>query len=253
MCDTSRIPYRFFQQGEKPLAWRCEDCVRILVVEDELKLAHFIQKGLAEERFVVDVASDGETALERVRAIAYDVVILDLMIPGVDGFGVCRQIRALGLEVPVLIVSARGLVDDRIRGLDTGADDYLTKPFAFGELSARVRALLRRRQPSALLLLKVHDLTLDPVTRIVKRGDRRIELTPKELALLEYLMRHAGHVVTRTMIAEQVWDFSWDRLTNVIDVFINRLRKKIELGDETRLIHSVRGSGYVIREPHTDD
>jgi DNA-binding response OmpR family regulator len=145
------------------------------------------------------------------------------------------------------------MVEDRIRGLDTGADDYLTKPFAFGELSARVRALLRRRQPSALLPLKVDDLSLDPVTRIVKRGDRRIDLTPKELALLEYLMRNAGHVVTRTMIAEQVWDFSWDRLTNVIDVFINHLRKKIENGNEPRLIHAVRGAGYVIREPQTTD
>lgn len=227
--------------------------MRILVVEDESKLAHFIQKGLAEERFLVDIVADGEAALDRVRTTAYDVVILDLMIPGIDGFGVCRQIRAMGLEVPVLIVSARGLVDDRIKGLDTGADDYLTKPFAFGELSARVRALLRRRQPSALLLLTVGDLAFDPVTRIIKRGERRIDLTPKELALLEYLMRNAGHVVTRTMIAEQVWDFSWDRLTNVIDVFINRLRKKIEVGDEARLIHSVRGSGYIIREPHSDD
>jgi len=136
--------------------------VRILVVEDESKLARF-QKGLAEERFSVDIAADGETALEQVRTTAYDVVILDIMIPRIDGFGVCRQIRALGLDVPVLIVSARGLVDDRIKGLDTGADDYLTKPFAFGELSARVRALLRRRQPSTLLLLKVSDLTLAPV------------------------------------------------------------------------------------------
>ena len=225
--------------------------MRILVVEDEMKLARFIQKGLMEESFAVDVVADGETALDRVRATAYDLIILDIMIPGIDGFGVCRQIRALGLEVPVLMLSARGMVEDRIKGLDTGADDYLTKPFAFGELSARVRALLRRRKPTALLPLTVADLTLDPVTRIVKRGERRIDLTPKELALLEYLMRNAGQIVTRTMIAEQVWDFSWDRLTNVIDVFINHLRKKIEMANEPRLIHAVRGAGYVIREPQT--
>lgn len=225
--------------------------MRILVVEDETKLARFIQKGLMEESFAVDVVADGETALDRVRATAYDLIILDIMIPGIDGFGVCRQIRALGLEVPVLMLSARGMVEDRIKGLDTGADDYLTKPFAFGELSARVRALLRRRKPTALLPLTVADLTLDPVTRIVKRGERRIDLTPKELALLEYLMRNAGQIVTRTMIAEQVWDFSWDRLTNVIDVFINHLRKKIEMANEPRLIHAVRGAGYVIREPQT--
>jgi DNA-binding response OmpR family regulator len=227
--------------------------MRILVVEDEAKLARFIHKGLTEEMFAVDVASDGEAALDHIKTTAYDLVILDIMIPGIDGFGVCRQIRTLGLEIPVLMLSARGMVEDRIKGLDTGADDYLVKPFAFGELSARVRALLRRRQPTALLPLKVADLSLDPVTRIVKRGDRRIELTPKELALLEYLMRNAGHVVTRTMIAERVWDFSWDRLTNVIDVFINHLRKKIEVGDEPRLIHAVRGAGYVIREPQSGD
>lgn len=227
--------------------------MRILVVEDEAKLARFIQKGLTEEMFAIDVVGDGEAALDHVKATAYDLVILDIMIPGIDGFGVCRQIRTLGLEVPVLMLSARGLVEDRIKGLDTGADDYLVKPFAFGELSARVRALLRRRQPTALLPLRVADLSLDPVTRIIKRGERRIDLTPKELALLEYLMRNAGHVVTRTMIAERVWDFSWDRLTNVIDVFINHLRKKIEVGDEPRLIHAVRGAGYVIREPQSGD
>ena len=227
--------------------------MRVLVVEDEAKLARFIRKGLTEETFAVDVVADGETALDRARATAYDLVILDIMIPGMDGFAVCQRIRTLGLEVPILMLSARGMVDDRIKGLDCGADDYLTKPFVYGELSARVRALLRRRQPSALLPLRVADLTLDPVTRMVKRGERRIDLTPKELALLEYLMRNGGHVVTRTMIAEQVWDFSWDRLTNVIDVFINHLRKKLELPDEPRLIHAVRGSGYVIREPQAVD
>jgi DNA-binding response OmpR family regulator len=223
--------------------------MRVLVVEDEPKLAEFIQQGLAEESFAVEVTRSGEDALQRARAAAYDVIILDVMLPGVDGFAVCRELRHAGIETPILFVSARGLVDDRVKGLDTGADDYLTKPFAYAELSARVRALLRRRQPTAFVPLTVGDLTLDPVTRVVKRGSRRVDLTAKEYALLEYLMRHAGQVVTRTMIAEHVWGFTWTRLTNVIDVYINHLRKKVESADEPRLIHAIRGSGYVIRAP----
>lgn len=223
--------------------------MRLLLVEDEPKLATFIQKGLSEEGFAVDVARDGEEALDRAERTAYDLVILDLMLPRMDGFAVCRRLRATGSETPILILSARGVVEDRVKGLEIGADDYLTKPFAFSELSARVRALLRRRQPTALLTLAVADLTLDPMTRVVKRGPRRVELTQKEFALLEYVMRHAGQVVTRTMIAEHVWGFNWDRLTNVIDVYVNHLRRKIETGEEPRLIHAVRGAGYVIREP----
>ena len=223
--------------------------MRLLVVEDEPKLASFIQRGLTEESFAVDVARDGEEALERAARTSYDLVILDLMLPGMDGFAVCRALRHAGADTPILILSARGVVQDRVKGLELGADDYLTKPFAFSELSARVRALLRRRQPTALLTLTVGSLTVDPMTRIVKRGDRRLDLTQKEFALLEYLMRHAGQVVTRTMIAEHVWGFNWDRLTNVIDVYVNHLRKKIEVADEPRLIHAVRGAGYIIREP----
>ena len=223
--------------------------MRILLVEDERKLSGFIQKGLAEESFTVDVAKDGEEGLERARRTAYDLVILDLMLPRMDGFAVCQGLRTLGTDTPILILSARSVVEDRVRGLELGADDYLTKPFAYSELSARVRALLRRRQPGALLQLKVADLTLDPITRAVKRAERRVELTHKEFALLDYLMRHAGQVVTRTMIAEHVWGFNWDRLTNVIDVYINHLRNKIEVASEARLIHAVRGAGYVIREP----
>ena len=221
--------------------------MRVLLVEDEPKLAAFIQKGLSEDAFHVDVAADGEAALTHARQTAPDIVILDVMLPGIDGFAVCQQLRLLHPDLPILMLSARGVVDDRVRGLDAGADDYLTKPFAFEELRARLRALLRRQKPGALLVLKTADITLDPVSRTVTRGTRRLDLTPKEFALLAYLMRNAGQVLTRAMIAEAVWDFTWDRLTNVIDVFINHLRRKLEDAGEPRVIHSVRGVGYVLR------
>ena len=227
--------------------------MHVLVVEDEPKLATFIQQGLVEESFVVDVVASGEAALERARLTVYDVVVLDIMLPGIDGFEVCRRVRDAGSDVPILMLSARGLIDDRIKGLETGADDYLIKPFALTELAARLRALLRRRQPTAMLTLSVADLTLDPLTRIVKRGERRIDLTQKEFALLEYLMRNGGRALTRAMIAEHVWDFHWDRLTNVIDVFVNHLRNKLESPGEPRLIHAVRGVGYIIRAPDDAD
>ena len=222
--------------------------MRVLLVEDELKLAHVIEKGLTDESFAVEIVRDGEQALARAQQTTYDLIILDLMLPGIGGLAVCREIRARGQHTPILILSARGQVEDRVKGLECGADDYLTKPFAFTELNARIRALIRRRQPGELLVLRVGDLTLDPISRLVKRGDRRIDLSQKEFALLDYLMRHAGQVVTRAMIAERVWDFNFDRLTNVIDVYINHLRNKIEHGTEPRLIHAVRGAGYVIRE-----
>ena len=222
--------------------------MRVLLVEDELKLAHVIEKGLTDESFAVEIVRDGEQALARAQQTAYDLIILDLMLPGIGGLAVCREIRARGQHTPILILSARGQVEDRVKGLECGADDYLTKPFAFTELNARIRALIRRRQPGELLVLRVGDLTLDPISRLVKRGDRRIDLSQKEYALLDYLMRHAGQVVTRAMIAERVWDFNFDRLTNVIDVYINHLRNKLEHGAEPRLIHAVRGAGYVIRE-----
>jgi DNA-binding response OmpR family regulator len=227
--------------------------VRILLVEDEPKVSDIIHKGLTDEQFQVDVAPTGGHALAMARATSYDLVILDVMLPDIDGFEVCRSVRGDGQSMPILMLSARSLVDDRVRGLNTGADDYLTKPFDFAELSARVRALLRRGHETSLTPLAVADLVLDPVTRTIQRGGRRIELTPKEFALLEYLMRNAGHVVTRPMIAEHVWDFTWDRLTNVIDVFINHLRRKVEPPGEPRLIHAVRGAGYVIREPEAAD
>ena len=223
--------------------------MRLLLIEDEPKLAAFIERGLIEETFDVDVVQRGEEALERLGRAAYDLVVLDLALPGIDGLAVCRAIRAQGIDVPILILSARGLVEDRVKGLDLGADDYLMKPFAFSELVARVRALLRRRQPTGLLALSVHDLTLDPLTRTAARGPRRLDLTQKEFALLEYLLRHAGQPVSRTMISEHVWGFNWDRMTNVIDVYINRLRKKLELSGESRLLYAVRGTGYTIRAP----
>lgn len=222
--------------------------MRLLLVEDDPKLARSIQQGLAAESFAIEVVGTGEDAVRRAGATAYDLIILDIMLPHMDGFAVCEQLRSAGLDVPILMLSARGFVEDRVKGLQTGADDYLSKPFSFAELTARVQALLRRQKPSALRLLKVSDLTLDPVTRMVRRGEQRIDLSAKEFALLEYLMRNSGHVLTRAMIAEQVWNFSWERLTNVIDVYVNHLRRKIEITGGPRLIHAVRGVGYVLRE-----
>jgi two-component system OmpR family response regulator len=223
--------------------------IRILVVEDEAKLAAIIQRGLTEQGFAVETAPDGETALRRSREVPYDLVILDIMLPGMDGFAVCGELRRTSVDLPILMLSARGVVEDRVRGLESGADDYLTKPFAFSELHARARALLRRRRPSELLVLTVDDVVLDPIKRIVHRGARKLDLTQKEFALLEYFLRHSGEVLTRAMIAEHVWDFTWDRLTNVIDVYVNHLRRKLDDGGAPRLIHAVRGVGYVLRTP----
>ena len=227
--------------------------MQLLLIEDDAKLSRFIKKGLTEESFTVDVVVTGEDALGRVRSTAYDLIILDIMLPRMDGFRVCEKLRSMGLEVPILMLSARGVVEDRVKGLETGADDYLSKPFSFSELSARVRALLRRQKPSALRLLRVSDLTVDPVSRVVKRGEQRIDLSGKEYALLEYMMRNAGQVLTRAMIAEHVWNFSWERLTNVIDVYVNHLRRKIEGPGKPRLIHAVRGVGYGLREAERVD
>ena len=223
--------------------------MNILVVEDEERIASVIAKSLRDQSFEVDLARDGITGVEMARSRPYDLFILDVVLPGLDGFAVCREIRSFNIDVPILMLSARGVVDDRVRGLDSGADDYLTKPFAVAELQARVRALLRRQKPSSLLVLSVGDIVLDPIKRTVHRGARRLDLTQKEFALLEYLMRHDGEVLTRAMIAEHVWDFTWDRLTNVIDVYVNHLRRKLEEGGELRVIHAVRGVGYVMRAP----
>jgi len=224
-----------------------ECTMRVLVVEDEPRLAAFIEKGLGGEGFRVDLAASGHEALALARTESYEVIVLDIMLPGPDGFVVCRHLRALGHDEPVLMLSARGQVEDRIKGLDIGADDYLTKPFAFAELTARVRALLRRRSPAERVVLRVGDLTLDRVRRTARRGDDSVDLTAREFTLLEYLMEHSGEVLTRAMIAQHVWNLEWDPLTNVIDVFVSHLRKKIEPPGEPRLIHAVRSVGYVIR------
>ncbi len=222
--------------------------MRILVVEDEEKVASFIRKGLEEERYAVDVALDGEEGLELALINPYDLVILDLMLPKLDGFRVLEKLREEEVSTPVLVLTAKDNLSDKVRGLDVGADDYLTKPFAFAELLARVRALLRRGKPQRSPVLKVADLALDPAARRVTRAGQTIELTAKEYALLEYFMRHAGQVLTRTMISEHVWDQSFDSYTNVIDVYVNYLRKKVDQGFEPKLIHTIRGVGYTLRE-----
>ncbi|MBI4735514.1 MAG: response regulator transcription factor [candidate division NC10 bacterium] len=221
--------------------------MRILVVEDDRKVASFIRKGLTEEGYAVDAASDGETGLAMGLDRLHDVIVLDVMLPGMPGFQVVRELRQAKVTTPVLLLTARDAVEDKVQGLDAGADDYLTKPFAFAELLARIRALLRRGTAARAPLLQVADLTLDPAMRTVTRGRQAISLTNREFALLEYLMRNAGRVLTRTMIAEHVWDYSFDSGTNVIDVYVNYLRKKIDAGRERKLIHTVRGVGYVLK------
>jgi DNA-binding response OmpR family regulator len=221
--------------------------MRILVIEDEAKVASFIRRALEEESYAVDVCDDGAKGLDMGRTGCYDLVILDLMLPGMPGLAVLTALRRDHVNVPVLILTARSQTDQRVKGLDAGADDYLTKPFAIEELLARVRALLRRGSGEAAGLLQVEDLILNPATREVTRADRRIDLTGKEYALLEYLMRNAGRILTRPMIAEHVWNQDFDTFTNVIDVYVNYLRNKIDRGQDCKLLHTVRGSGYTLK------
>lgn len=221
--------------------------MRILVVEDEPKVASFIRRALEEESYAVDVCGDGPSGSDWAQTVNYDLIILDLMLPGIPGVEVLKRIRGAGIKTPVLILTARSEVDQRVKGLDAGADDYLTKPFAIEELLARVRALLRRAGGAPTGILQVDDLILNPVTREVTRGGQRVELTTKEYALLEYLMRNAGRVLTRSMITEHVWDLDFDTFTNVIDVYISYLRNKIDKGREKSFIQTVRGSGYMMR------
>jgi heavy metal response regulator len=220
--------------------------MRVLVVEDERRIADFISRGLSEQGYAVDVAYDGDEALHWPDVAEFDVVILDVMLPVRDGIEVCRTLRERGLRTPILMLTARDAVEDRVRGLDSGADDYLVKPFAFAELLARLRALTRREPVALGTVLRVGDLTVDTTTREASRQRMSLELTSKEYALLEYLMRHPNQVLTRTMIAEHVWNYDFDNATNVIDVHIRNLRRKIDDPFPTKLIQTVRGAGYRI-------
>jgi DNA-binding response OmpR family regulator len=223
--------------------------MRILVVEDDAPLASFLCKGLEAEHYAVDVAPDGEEARWLVCECEYDLMLLDLNLPKMDGLSVLRTIRPKKKSLPVLVLTGRSRIEDKIEALDSGADDCLVKPFSYTELSARVRALLRRRPVTAETLLKIADLELDRVERTVRRGGKRIELTSKEFGLLEYLLRNAGHRITRNMIVEHVWNLSFDTGTNIVDVYINYLRKKVDEGYSPKLIHTVRGVGYELRGP----
>jgi DNA-binding response OmpR family regulator len=220
--------------------------MRLLLVEDEARIAHFVAQGLREESYAVDVVGNGKDALYQTEINDYDVVILDVMIPGLDGIATCRAIRAKGKRIPILMLTARDGVQDRITGLDAGADDYLTKPFEFGELLARLRALLRRPRELRSPQIVVEDLVLDTASQTVKRGSRAIPLTAKEYALLEFLARNAGRVIGRAEIAEHVWDESFDPFSNLIEGYINRLRRTIDEETAKPLLQTRRGSGYIL-------
>ncbi len=223
--------------------------MRVLVVEDEPKMAGLLRRGLVEEGYAVDVASNGGDAVWAGTENPYDAIVLDVMLPDFDGFEVCRRLRTAGRWAPVLFLTARDAVPDRIAGLDSGADDYLTKPFSFGELFARLRALLRREVGERPATLAAGGLVLDPASRRVRRGATRIDLTAKEFALLEYFLRRHGEVLTRTRLIEHVWDFGYDGDSNVVDVYVRYLRRKIDLPFGTDTIEAVRGVGYRLRDP----
>lgn len=222
--------------------------MRILVIEDEKKIADFMKRGLKEEGYSADISYDGKEGYLWASSGEYDLVVLDLMLPGMDGVSLCRKLRNEHNLVPIIMLTAKDSVKDKVTGLDAGADDYLTKPFAFEEFLARIRVLLRKKSAVQTAKLQAGDLELDLVTHKVTRAGKDIELTAKEYSLLEYLMRNAGNVVTRTMISEHVWDINFDTYTNVIDVYINYLRNKIDRDHKNKLIHTLRGRGYVLKE-----
>jgi len=222
--------------------------MRVLIVEDDKKIASFVVNGLKQSGFAVDHCANGEDALIMARSVAYDAAVIDIMLPKLDGLTLLQTLRREGVRTPVIILSAKASVDDRVKGLQAGGDDYLTKPFAFSELLARVQALIRRStQAAEPTRLSVANLTLDLLTREVRRGDQKIELQAREFALLEYLMRNVGRVVTKTMILEHIWDYSFDPQTNVVDVLVHRLRSKVD--PEHTLIQTMRGVGYAIKAP----
>ncbi|HVG02683.1 MAG TPA: response regulator transcription factor [Nitrospira sp.] len=221
--------------------------MRVLVIEDETKVGSFIKRALEEESYAVDLCEDGAQGLDMALSGSYDLIMIDLMLPGLPGMEVLARLRKEKIQTPVLILTAQSKVDQRVKGLDAGADDYLTKPFAIDELLARVRALLRRGPAESSGVFQIDDLMLNPATREVTRGGQRIDLTVKEYALLEYFMRHTGRVLTRPMISDHVWNQDFDTFTNVIDVYVNYLRNKIDRGRAKKLIHTIRGSGYMLK------
>jgi DNA-binding response OmpR family regulator len=226
--------------------------MRVLLVEDDKSVAEFVRRGLEAEQYAVDVAQDGEEAQRKLMGRDYNLLVLDLNLPRRDGFDVLRSLRAQEVSTPVLILTVRSAVEDRVKGLNLGADDYLPKPFAFVELAARVRALLRRSRSSDSTL-RVADLQLDRMTRTVTRGGREISLTPREFSLLEYLLRNQGRCVTRAMAAQDVWHYASNTLTNVVDVYINYLRSKVDRGFDIKLIHTIRGVGYLLSEASEEE
>ena len=223
--------------------------MRLLVVEDQRQMARNLSQALAEESFAVDLAHDGVNALEMAETYDYDAIVLDVMLPRMDGLDVCRRLRSHGRSMLILMVSARDMVEDRVRGLDAGADDYLVKPFAIEELTARLRALARRRTRCEAPVLSVGDLELNAATRMVRSAGRGVSLTSKEYALLEYLMQRPGMVLTRSMIAEHVWDYTFDQASNVVDVHVKHVRDKIDVPGRPSFIQAVRGVGYVLSDP----
>lgn len=222
--------------------------MRILVIEDERKVAEFVARGLRDQRFAVDVSNDGQTGWEMASTCNYDLVVLDLMLPGLSGLEILKRIRRRGSQVPVLVLTARAGTPEKVENFEAGADDYLTKPFAFDELLVRVKALLRRGSPDRSSILQIGDLEIDRQKQVAKRAGNRIELTPKEYSLLEYLSANAGRIMSRTMIIEHVWDESFQGLTNIVDVYVRHLRSKVDDESPKKLIHTVRGVGYSISD-----
>src|ERR1700704_137209 len=246
MADAERDPIVRRRTGPERIARR--GAMKLLIIEDDRETAAYLIKGLSESGYTIDHSGDGRDGLFLATSGSYDAIILDRMLPGMDGLALLGALRGAQIRTPALILSALGSVDDRVKGLRSGGDDYLVKPFAFSELLARIEALLRRgTQGPAETRLRVADLELDLLTRSVRRGDKLIELLPREFQLLEYLLRNAGHVVTRTMLLENVWDYHFDPQTNVIDVHVSRLRQKIDKQFERPLLHTVRGAGYCLR------
>ena len=222
--------------------------MKILIIEDEKNMAKYLKKGLEENSFAVDLAYDGTDGLHRATHETYDLILLDIMLPECDGKAILEKVRDIGIRTPVIFLTAKDSINDKVHGLDTGADDYMVKPFSFSELLARIRACLRRTRNNIRTILKVRDLTLDPITRKVFKGKQRIELTPVEFSILEYLMQNSGRVVTRTMISEHVWDTNFESFSNVVDVHISKLRSKMDKDFDDKLIHTVRRVGYVLEK-----